>query len=162
MILPTTPILRQMADNADEKYNFYFQKTLKARKPENREIYREKYQKERIKHNRLCDLIMKVSLSIYGKKFSKLSDIQKQKIAKSYELSLERKVQRKHLFETTIRVSLFFFQSSLTADYGQFQCEKCSSIFYHSPARIMQGKELLYSCVCGYCANNISGEYIYN
>jgi hypothetical protein len=73
----------------------------------------------------------------------------------------EQKAKRKKEFETNYRVQVHFMQTSLSADYGSFSCEKCNRNFYHSPSTILLGKALLYKTCCGYCVNDmlsISGQ----
>lgn len=66
-----------------------------------------------------------------------------------------RKAERKAKFETIHRISVWYGHTSLGADYGSFSCQKCGYNFYHSPSRILFGKDEQYNCVCGDCVNSI-------
>lgn len=73
-----------------------------------------------------------------------------------------RKQERREKFNSTYRALLWFLSNSFGADYGSFNCENCSREFYHSPATIKKGKQLVHECVCGYCCNRITATDIYN
>lgn len=69
----------------------------------------------------------------------------------------EKKAEKKKVFETTYRFGVWFMQTSLGADYGEYTCQKCKRTFYHSPCEIYLAKEKLYNCACGYCTNYYAG-----
>lgn len=70
-------------------------------------------------------------------------------------LLASRKAERKANFENTHRIRVWFLQTSLSADYGSFVCNKCGSTFYHSPTEVKLGKSVKYTCICGDCVNSI-------
>ncbi|SFC95441.1 hypothetical protein SAMN05421780_11420 [Flexibacter flexilis DSM 6793] len=162
MILPTYDNISNAYDKANKMYDFYAGKARRARKFEYFEKYAELRANEYAKCQRLLYLRIRKHSSIHSEKFGQRTDFEKQSAIWVAETKTLQKAKRQRDFESKIRVVLWFMQARFCADYGEFNCDNCSRVFEHSPATIMRGKEKLYNCVCGYCANGISGEYIYN
>lgn len=70
----------------------------------------------------------------------------------------EKKEQKKLDFQNKFRFQIWFMQTTLGADYGQFECNKCGRIFYHSPTRVYKAKQKLFNCACGHCVNNMASS----
>lgn len=66
---------------------------------------------------------------------------------------LELKEKKKKLFESKYFYQSMFDYTSLSADFGQFTCSNCGSIFYHSPSSIFKGSKMITPNACGHCVN---------
>lgn len=81
---------------------------------------------------------------------------------RSFEAIQKKKAERKKAFDENIRVFPWFYRTRFHNDYGTFSCENCKDKFHHSPARLMKGMATIHECVCGHCANSISGQDFYD
>lgn len=79
-------------------------------------------------------------------------------IRADYNYRMKEKEKRAKEFRAKHRFDVWFMQTSLSADYGSFICDKCNRNFYHSPARITLAGKTIYNCCCGYCTNEIVGQ----
>ena len=91
----------------------------------------------------------------FPRKFAEVSIFKEMENKSTLNFRATQKAERKKKFETIHRISVWFGHTSLRSDYGSFSCQKCGYNFYHSPSRILFGKDEQYNCVCGDCVNSI-------
>lgn len=72
-----------------------------------------------------------------------------------WKYRLERKEEKRKEFESKHKYAPHFMQTTLGADYGQFTCDRCRGMFYHSPSTITRGSKTIYECCCGHCTNTL-------
>ncbi|AHM62332.1 hypothetical protein D770_20415 [Flammeovirgaceae bacterium 311] len=81
--------------------------------------------------------------------------VKREMASTEYKCRLERKEEKRQEFLNKHRYQVHFMQTSLRADYGQFRCDRCNQVFYHSPSTILLAEKEVYSCCCGHCTNSI-------
>ncbi|MCZ8020205.1 MAG: hypothetical protein O9302_03240 [Cyclobacteriaceae bacterium] len=141
-----------------DKYKYHFDKCLLTSDYEEFESLETKYKLYQYFAERAHNLLFNLK---FPKQFGTVPDWLKLEYKYCLLHKKEQKAKRKKEFEKNYRVQVHFMQTSLSADYGSFTCEKCNRNFYHSPSTILLGKALLYKTCCGYCVNDmlsISGQ----
>lgn len=134
-----------------QKTLFFRKKWLSARKHENRA--------SAFGEMMFYDGLYGRALALEHSQWRRIAGFRSRMSVVDYERRLSEKAEKKQRFLNDPKFSMWFFSGSLGADYGSFQCEKCSRTFYHSPATITIGKETKYVCCCGHCTNEIIGKY---
>lgn len=139
-------------DRLLEKEKFHHKKWHRARKTENRDFHYNRYKLLFDAASRMRNLAFRIDRN---KKFGSGRDWWEPTAEKWCERKREQKLERKKKFDSNYRISIHFMQTSLSADYGTFYCDRCKSKFYHSPSDVYYGAELLYTNCCGNCVNKL-------
>ena len=146
-----------------EKEKFHWKKWERARKRENQEFHFKKWKLYTEHERRFGDFSWNLR---HERIFGVTENLLKMSAARYIKLTTERKEEARLKFEASYRIELWFIQASFTADYGQFNCDKCGRVYYHSPSYVYKGKEELHKCCCGYCVNTLmrwnKGEVVFN
>lgn len=147
-------ILKRLHASFSAKEEHYASKMDRARSMEKVDFYHEKRKLYSDVRFRTTGLTFALHRRYCSDK--KISDsVDSDMIRSEYEVRLERKERGRQDFLTKHRYAPWFMQTSLSADYGTFVCDRCGGTFYHSPSTITLAGKTVHKCCCGHCTNTI-------
>lgn len=147
----TTDRAIEIAKHIESQAQTFRAKYDRARRPDYRERYWEKYCLYRDFSNRAFHLIFNLR---HPKRFG-IRSLLYQTPEEFRKRQQNRIAKGKERFERLHTYSTWFMQTSFRSDYGTYKCNKCGRVFYHSPSTIYRAKAVVYNCACGYCTNDI-------